>query len=51
LQLHKTQDPEEFHRDWEEARDELGKRMTVGGNFYPNIRKDVEAMQGIWNGG
>src|SRR5277367_3852383 len=55
LRLQEAKNAQEFHRKWNEVRDELGERAltvtTYGGNFYPHIQKDLEAMQGIWNGG
>jgi len=53
FKLHKTKDAEEFHWNWEVARNELGKCVmmitTYGSNFDANVRKNVEVTQGIWN--
>ena len=55
LQLHQARNAREFHQKWNEVRGELGERAlavtTYGGNFYPHIQKDLEAMQEIWTGG
>ena len=54
LRLDKVKNAKQFYRKWSEVKNEEGEYAvtvtTYGGQFYPNVPKDLQGMQAIWDG-